>query len=116
MPAAAPLIPIRRRSPGAKAAPAMPVKITTTMVTAAMPPPWVLSSTAMGVVTDLGRREAVILCLVLTGTPLEDYQRGGEMINMLLGPATAALALSIYRQREILRENFLPVIPQLLPG
>lgn len=52
----------------------------------------------------------VILCLVVTGTPLEDYRRGGEVINMLLGPATAALALSIYRQKEILREFFLPVL------
>lgn len=58
----------------------------------------------------------VILCLVLTGVPLEDYQRGGEIINMLLGPATAALALSIYRQREILRENFLPVLLGCLAG
>ena len=41
--------------------PAMPVKITTTMVMAATPPLWALSSTAMGVVTDLGRREAVIV-------------------------------------------------------
>ena len=52
----------------------------------------------------------IILCLLLTGTPLADYQRGGEVINMLLGPATAALALSIYRQREVLRESFLPVL------
>ena len=37
----------------------MPVKMTTTMVTAAMPPPWALSSTAMGVVTDLGTSDAV---------------------------------------------------------
>lgn len=58
----------------------------------------------------------VILCLWLTGTPLEDYQRGGEIINMLLGPTTVALALSIYRQREILRENFLPVLLGCLAG
>ena len=58
----------------------------------------------------------IILCLLLTGTPLADYQRGGEVINMLLGPATAALALSIYRQREILKENFLPVLLGCLAG
>lgn len=58
----------------------------------------------------------VILCLLLTGTPLEHYQRGGEVINMLLSPATVALALSIYRQREILRENFLPVLLGCLAG
>ncbi len=58
----------------------------------------------------------IILCLLLTGTPLADYQRGGEVINMLLGPATAALALSIYRQKEVLRENFLPVLLGCLAG
>ena len=58
----------------------------------------------------------VILCLLLTGTPLEHYQRGGEVINLLLSPATVALALSIYRQREILRENFLPVLLGCLAG
>ena len=58
----------------------------------------------------------VIACLTLTGVPLADYQRGGEVINMLLGPATAALALSIYRQREILKENFLPVLLGCLAG
>lgn len=58
----------------------------------------------------------VIACLALTGVPLADYQRGGEVINMLLGPATAALALSIYRQREILKENFLPVLLGCLAG
>lgn len=58
----------------------------------------------------------VIACLTLTGVPLANYQRGGEVINMLLGPATAALALSIYRQREILKENFLPVLLGCLAG
>lgn len=58
----------------------------------------------------------VIACLTHTGVPLADYQRGGEVINMLLGPATAALALSIYRQREILKENFLPVLLGCLAG
>lgn len=58
----------------------------------------------------------VIIALRLTGVPLADYQRGGEVINMLLGPATVALALSIYRQREILGRNFLPVLSGCLAG
>ena len=78
---------------------------------------WVNRKTGLSIANpNLIAIPLVILCLVLTGTPLEDYQRGGEMINMLLGPATAALALSIYRQREILRENFLPVILGCLAG
>ena len=78
---------------------------------------WVNRKTGLSIANpNLIAIPLVILCLVLTGTPLEDYQRGGEMINMLLGPATVALALSIYRQREILRENFLPVILGCLAG
>ena len=72
---------------------------------------WVNRKTGLSIANpNLIAIPLVILCLVLTGTPLEEYQRGGEIINMLLGPATAALALSIYRQKEILKENFLPVL------
>lgn len=78
---------------------------------------WVNRKTGLSIANpNLIAIPLVILCLVLTGTSLEDYQRGGEVINMLLGPATAALALSIYRQKEILRENFLPVLLGCLAG
>ncbi len=72
---------------------------------------WVNRKTELSVANpNLVAIPLVILFLLLTGTSLEDYQRGGEVVNMLLGPATAALALSIYRQKEILREFFLPVL------
>ncbi len=78
---------------------------------------WVNRKTGLSIANpNLIAIPLVILCLVLTGTPLEEYQRGGEIINMLLGPATAALALSIYRQKEILKENFLPVLAGCLAG
>lgn len=78
---------------------------------------WVNRKTGLSIANpNLIAIPLVILCLVFTGTSLEDYQRGGEVINMLLGPATAALALSIYRQKEILRENFLPVLLGCLAG
>ena len=78
---------------------------------------WVNRKTGLSIANpNLIAIPLVILCLVLTGTSLEDYQRGGEVINMLLGPATAALALSIYRQKEILRESFLPVLLGCLAG
>lgn len=78
---------------------------------------WVNRKTGLSIANpNLIAIPLVILCLVLTGTPLEEYQRGGEIINMLLGPATAALALSIYRQKEILKESFLPVLAGCLAG
>ena len=42
--------------------------------------------------------------------PLTNYQTGSSYISLFLGPATAALALSIYRQYPVLKANLLPVI------
>ena len=42
--------------------------------------------------------------------PLENFDEGGDIVSMFLGPATAALALSIYRQLELLKKNFLLVL------
>ncbi len=58
----------------------------------------------------------VILVLQLFRIPLESFQKGGEVISMMLAPATAALALLVYRQLPVLRENFLPVVLGCLAG
>lgn len=42
--------------------------------------------------------------------PLEHYQNGSQYITLLLGPTTASLALSIYRQYPILKQNLIPVL------
>ena len=52
----------------------------------------------------------VIGFLSLTGVPLSCYEQGGNIISMFLPAATASLALSIYRQREVLKKNWLPVL------
>ena len=46
---------------------------------------------------------AVALCIAflqIFSIPLADFNEGGRMISMFLAPATAALALSIYGQKE----------------
>ena len=48
--------------------------------------------------------------------PLENFDKGGDVVSMFLGPATAALALSIYRQLELLKKNFLPIFLGCLAG
>ena len=50
----------------------------------------------------------VIAFLQLTGIPLESYEAGGGFIEMFLAPATACLALSIYRQLPGWEENLFP--------
>ncbi len=48
--------------------------------------------------------------LLALDIPLENYKIGSSFISMFLGPATAILALSIYRQLPVLKANILPVI------
>ena len=52
----------------------------------------------------------VILFLKATGIPLEAYNAGGDFIAMFLAPATACLAISIYRQLPVLKKNLIPVL------
>lgn len=58
----------------------------------------------------------LILLFEATGVSYDDFNVGGGMITMLLGPATAALALSVYHQRRVLKENFVPVAAGCLAG
>lgn len=58
----------------------------------------------------------VILFLKITGIPLTEYRAGGDMISLLLGPATAALAIPIYNQLQLLRRHWLPILAGALAG
>ena len=57
-----------------------------------------------------------IIILKVFNIPLEYFNIGGDFVSMFLGPATAALALSIYRQFDVLKKNFLPVVLGCLAG
>lgn len=48
--------------------------------------------------------------LLLFRIPYGSYEKGGEIINMFLAPATACLAVSIYTRIELLKKNWLPVV------
>lgn len=54
--------------------------------------------------------------LLVFDIPLESYEAGGSLIKLMLGPATAVLALNIYQQRKVLGEHFLPVLLGCLAG
>ncbi len=51
----------------------------------------------------------VIIFLKVFNISYADYSRGGDIITLFLGPATAALALSVYRQRILLKKHFLAI-------
>ncbi len=54
--------------------------------------------------------------LVLTGTPYQTYFDGAQFVHFLLGPATVALAIPLYRQRERLKTLALPILVALPVG
>lgn len=58
----------------------------------------------------------IIAVLLLFHIPYEDYNQGGSLINLLLGPSTACMALNIYRKRALLMANILPVLLGCLAG
>lgn len=58
----------------------------------------------------------VIALLLLTPYTLEEYNIGGNVFTMFLGPATASLALSIYYNLETLKKHFLPIVLGCLAG
>jgi putative effector of murein hydrolase len=60
----------------------------------------------------------ILIILVVLYTPLtvERYKNGGDLIAMFIVPVTVILALRIYRQRELLKANLLPVFAGCLAG
>ena len=58
----------------------------------------------------------LILFLVLFQISVENFRQGGDLLQLLIGPATTALGLSIYRQREVIMKNLLPVLAGVVVG
>jgi predicted murein hydrolase (TIGR00659 family) len=58
----------------------------------------------------------IIAVLKGTGGTLESYQPAKEAMTFLLGPATVALALPLYKNRSVLRNHALPVFAGVVAG
>ncbi len=58
----------------------------------------------------------IVLVLFLFDIPLDMYEKGSSLITLFLAPVTAVLAVTIYRQRALLREALLPVLLGTLAG
>ncbi|MHB9842105.1 LrgB family protein [Paraburkholderia terrae] len=56
----------------------------------------------------------LVLLLEVTGTPYATYFEGAQFVHFLLGPATVALALPLYRQWPKLRRSAVPLIGGLV--
>lgn len=78
---------------------------------------WLQKKTGLLLCNPLLVAAALIIgVLALFRVPYSAYALGGDFIKLMLGPVTAVLALNIYNQREILKENFLPVLAGCLVG
>lgn len=58
----------------------------------------------------------VIGVLLLTGLPVETYQAGTAGVSWLLTPATVCLALPLYEQLKILKENLPAILVSVAAG
>lgn len=59
---------------------------------------------------------AVVALLTLSGTSYETYFEGAQFVHFLLGPATVALAIPLYRQFDRVRRSALALVTSLLCG
>jgi len=59
---------------------------------------------------------AIVTLLLATGTPYATYREGVELLSFLIGPATVALAVPLYAQRQRIRAMWRPLCLALLAG
>jgi predicted murein hydrolase (TIGR00659 family) len=59
---------------------------------------------------------ALVALLSLTGTSYATYFEGAQFVHFLLGPATVALAVPLYRNFQAVRRSALPLTVALLAG
>lgn len=58
----------------------------------------------------------IIGLLLATGTPYRTYFEGAQFVHFLLGPATVALAIPLYRQIQHVRRSLLGIMVAVLAG
>lgn len=58
----------------------------------------------------------VAVVLVVSGTPYPAYFAGAQFVHFLLGPATVALAIPLFRNLAQVRRRLLPIVAALLAG
>ncbi len=58
----------------------------------------------------------IVAVLLLTDTPYPVYFKGVEFLSFLIGPATVALAVPLYRQLDRIKQMWLPLGLALLAG
>ena len=58
----------------------------------------------------------IVGILLLSDIPYEEYKQGARLLNYFLTPATVCLAIPLYKQWNLLKNNFKAVILGILAG
>lgn len=58
----------------------------------------------------------LVLLLLLTGTPYQTYFEGAQFVHFLLGPATVALGVPLWRNRARVMKSLAPMLCALAAG
>lgn len=58
----------------------------------------------------------IVAVLLATDTPYPQYFEGAQFVHFLLGPATVALAIPLYRQFHRVRRSLLAVLVSIIAG
>lgn len=58
----------------------------------------------------------IVGVLVVFEIPLDSYEIGGDMISFFLSPITVILAVPLYKQFDLVKKHFLPIIVGITTG
>lgn len=58
----------------------------------------------------------IVVFLLKFDISLETYNKGGDLISFFLGPATVILAVPLYKQFQLLKENAVPILIGITAG
>lgn len=58
----------------------------------------------------------VMIALIILKIPLEDYKKGGDFISMFLTPATAILAVPLYKNIGALKKDYIAILAGVIAG
>ncbi len=53
----------------------------------------------------------VIIFLSIFNVPVEQFNRGASVLDLLLGPATVALLIPLYKQLHLLKKHYIRATP-----
>ncbi len=59
---------------------------------------------------------ALVVLLKVSATDYQTYFRGAQFIHFLLGPATVSLAIPLYREIDVIKKAFVPIVISLAVG